>query len=293
MNFIISLIIFLLAFNLNAEMPELNDQFERYSENKKYYLTSIPYEKYGDMGKTYLIENESKKSIFTIDKYFENSQVYVSNSGKCIIEIKHSLLKNKNNSKLITLTYTDNTTISFSSNELLSNKYISTLENQIIWINHFYLQNDILYLLSIENKIISIDVNSGKIIKIKKISDKKKNIFKKNKVQHIFINTEYDNIPNTTDSQNITSILEKKLNKKNAENIKDSKLYISISLLIDKFGKAEIRDIWVGEIPLENFIENNELTTELLNLIQTIKFKTENIPEYAEIWIFSQKIYLK
>ena len=44
-------------------MPEINEQFDRYSENKKYVITSIPYNKFGHLGKTYLLETESKKPM--------------------------------------------------------------------------------------------------------------------------------------------------------------------------------------------------------------------------------------
>jgi hypothetical protein len=293
MKFITSLIIVLFAFNLNASLPIYNQQYERYSENNKYYLISIPYADYGENGKTYLIEKDTKKIMFSIDKYLINNEVYISNSGKCIIEIKHSLGESNKNNDIIKLTFIDNKTVCFNSNKLLSKKYDSTLENEIIWIKHLYIQKDILNVLTIENKVISIDVNLGQVIKVKKIYQNKIKTFTKIEIQHSLIYSKFEIIPNTNFGQSITSILEEKLSKKIIENKQDSSLYISIDLLIDRKGKAEIRNIWVDDVFQQKFIKNNELTSEINKLLSNLIFDTNTIPSFAEKWIFKQKIYLK
>lgn len=297
----ILIILFALFFSLTvkADMPGPAYQYDRYSEDEKFYFKSIPFYNYDltNFGKTLIIDALSKKELYKIDNYLP-SESFISNDGKSLVTTTywmsgHSDLEEQD---LITIYTNGKNPIKYYLNDLISKKsMLQQTTSHTLWYNKMFVTNDTLNILSLEDKIVRISLTTGKIIdKIEK-----ENCFECGNLDELVEpkTTYYRNIkypkgyifPDLVNKKDFHSSLISGLKRTEVEEYSDAVYSIFIYGTIDRNGNCEIFMLNTSV----NEKENKEWEKQVSEWVLKQKYKTDLIPENCDKWVFQEYFYLK
>src|SRR5690606_41938429 len=74
------------SLTAKADLPGPAYQYDRYSENGKFYFKSIPFYNYDltNFGKTIIYDSKDNKELYTLDNYLP-TESFSSNNGKSLV----------------------------------------------------------------------------------------------------------------------------------------------------------------------------------------------------------------
>lgn len=175
-------IIFLLSFTLSSFCEEEPNAFylKRYSENQKYYVTTILYSNWdnNDFNRTYIKKSDNDSVLYSIDEYFDSfkdiNNIFLSNDGSILAVISKEYFDNKekivikifNNGKLEkTIDLIDNEINNVAKKiktfDFYSNENIRIAENYKFdkqkWEDSIWIERDYIYLPKADSSLIIAD----------------------------------------------------------------------------------------------------------------------------------------
>lgn len=283
----------------NADMPGPAYQYDSYSENGKFYFKSIPYYNFDqtDFGKTVIYESKTKKRLYKIDNYLPTAS-FISNNGKALVTITYWMWGHSDLEKqvLIKIYIQGKKPVKLFLNDFFTNKSkLKKTVSHTLWYNNLFVSNDILHILTLEDKVVRVNLVTGKIIDkiLRKDCKLCNNIEKLKAPKTIFHeNIKYPDgyiFPDLTSGKKFHKTLIKALGKTEVKEYDDCKYYISVYGTIDRLGNCEIfmLDADVDKKP------HGEFRRTVSNWITKQKYKTNLIPKNCDKWVFEDFFYLK
>lgn len=297
----ILIFIFTLFYSLTvkADLPGVAYQYDRYSADGKYYFKSIPFYNYDqtNFGKTIVYDSKTEKEIYRIDNYLP-MEAFISNTGKTLITTTywmwgHSDFEKQN---LVEIFIDGKSSMKYLIDDFISDKSkLQKTSSHTLWYNKMFIRNDTLCIITLEDKVVCIELTTGKIIdKIKRIDCKNCNDFDKiSEPKTIY----YQDIkypegyvfPNLVIGKPFRKSLIAGLGKTEVKEYTDCKYYIMVYGTIDKAGNCEIFMLRTSV----NEIEDKEWEKQVGNWVTKQKYKTNLIPKNCDKWVFQEYFYLK
>lgn len=302
MKHIILLALLCCGLTAKADMPGEAYQYDRYSLNGKFYFKSIPFNNFDetDFGKTIVYETATNRELYRINNYLP-TESFISNTGKSLATIKYWMWGHSGFEKqvLIEIFIDAKPSTQLFVDDLILNK--SKLQHTVshtLWYDKLFLTGDTLNILTLENRIIRIDLNTGKILKKdfagKNFWGKEKhssNTLEEPKTIYYF-DIKYPEgymFPDLSSGKSFRKSLIEALNKKEVKEHSDCTYYIMIYGTIDKSGKCEI---FMLETSV-NRVENAAFEKQVKDWITTQEYKINLIPQNCDKWVFKEYFYLK
>src|SRR5690554_1900040 len=315
--------------------------FVQKTENGKVKTHSIPYGVYDGPhgpGETFVYSNGNL--LYSIDKYFL-SPFFTTNNGQYLIEFDfhidyHQPLGNIDDSGNVTTEpiiydgkavniYKDGKlfkTIDFKELKIDNSKIkVNNYGNQFSWnysINDSiknklkmkmyqhpaFIEENKLYLISVDNQLISIEIETGNIIDRQNAFEilKLKTNWKPNTIKRKYKKVKYPDkffLPNLQNGKSIDKALSELIDMRTTEGDKDSALlqiYFH-TLLINKDGKCE--EVYVSpsrrsDLKNDFYDEvDKQLKTEIEKWVMGQTFNTKTIPNKFLKYKYSDFVYLK
>src|SRR5690554_61305 len=295
------ILILTICYNLTvkADLPGPAYQYDRYSENGKFYFKSIPFYNYDltNFGKTIIYDSKDNKELYTLDNYLP-TEAFISNNSKSLVTTTYWMWGHSDyEDQILIKIYLDGKdTVEYRIDDLVSDK--SKLQNtssHTLWYDKMFVKSDTLFVLTLENKVVKIDILSGKIIeKIKttecKICSDSNNIPEpKTKYYRDITYPKGYIFPNLVNGNPFRQSLIAGLNKTEVEDYADCEYYIMVYGTIDKKGNCEI---FMHRTSV-NREENDEWDNKVSDWVTAQKYKTDLIPKNCDKWVFQEYFYLK
>jgi hypothetical protein len=295
------IILFFLTLAAKADQPGPAYQYDLYSENQKYFFKSVPFYNYSetDFGKTTVYDNKTKKPLYKIDNYLP-SPSFLNNNGKSLITTKYWLWGHDN--------FDDQVLLQFYINGKKAKKYylkdlindnsvLQPTSSHSLWFDEMFIHLDTFYVLTLENKTISFNANTGALIGktnsnliLKRFNKDKLPQLKKIYLENIKYPDTYQ-FPNLTDNRGFHNSLIKGLKKTEVKDYDSCKFYISIGCVIDRQGKCEI---FYLNASINHEDKDNEIwKSQVQKWVLRQKYKTNLIPKNCDKWVFEEFFYLK
>lgn len=282
-----------------ADLPGPAYQYDRYSENGKFYFKSIPYYNYDltSFGKTIIYYSEGNEELYTLDNYLP-SEAFISNDSRSLVTTTYWMWGHSDyEDQILIKIYLDRKdSIQYRIDDLVSDK--SKLQNtssHTLWYKQMFVKGDTLFVMTLENKVVKIDMQSGEIIEKINVTDCK-------------ICSDSDNIPapktkyysdikypdgyifpDLENGKQFRQSLIEGLNKDEVEDYAECEYYILVYGTIDKKGECVIFMIQTSV----NGEENSQWNTMVSDWIIAQKYQTDLIPENCDKWVFEEYFYLK
>lgn len=293
--FIFSLVCCLTA---KADLPGFAYQYDRYSENGRFYFKSIPFINYDltNFGKTIIYDGESGKELYKIDNFLP-IKTFISNTGKSLISTTYWMAGHADieDQKIVEVFIEGKSTTQYFIDDLVSDKSkLFQSVSHTLWYNKMFVTNDTLFILTLEDRVVRISLETGKIIDrlnptdcvscntSNQPSEPKTIIYEDIKYPKGYI------FPDLADGRTFREGLALGLKKTLGEKYVDCKYHIMVYAVIDKLGNCEIYKIH-AEVDRN---ENEEWKIEFSNWVTTQKFKTDLIPENCDKWVFQESLFL-
>jgi len=295
--FILSTVFY--SLTVKADLPGPAYQYDRYSENGKYFFKSIPFYNYDltNFGKTLVYSARTKKELYKIDNYLP-SEAFISNTGKTLITTSYWMSGHTDieDQTLIKIYINDSDTVQYYVDDLIKNK--SKLQQTVshtLWYKKMFAINDTLNIITLENKVVRIDMSKGLIIDLIP-KDKCKpcsNLDKLKKPKTIFYrDIKYPEgyiFPDLKSGEPFRKSLINGLDKEEVKEYSDCTYYIMVYSAIDKSGNCEIFMLRANV----DEKENEEWSKQVSDWITKQKYKTDLNPENCDKWVFQEYFYLK
>ena len=288
----------LITVVVTADSPGIAYQYDQYSQNGKYYYNSIPFYwlDLTDFGKTTVYDTKTNKPMYRIENYMPVGS-FMSNNGETIFSLidwigqfqpeKENVLDVYIKGKKVKSYHIDNFT-----NEKLTITYTTS---HAFWYKNIFMNNDTLFIHTLDEQVILLDGNSGKVLRI---SDEElvtqrfdmKSLPLAKKV--IYDTIKYPNrymFPDLKSGISFKQSLLKYLGGKDVENTDDSPKYsVSIATVIDRIGNTAI---YYSSASDKQGKEDKILENKVRTWVKKQKFKTNLIPINADKWVFEEYLY--
>lgn len=297
----ILILLFALCYSMKveADLPGPAFQYDRYSENGRFYFKSIPFYNYDqtNFGKTLVFESETQKEIYKIDNYLP-TESFISNTGRTLVTTTYWMWGHSDfeQQKLIEIFIDGKSSIKYYLDDLVSDQsMLIQTSSHTLWYKKMFVNNDTLSILTLEEKVIRIEFGTGKIID--RIN--KDDCLKCNNIDNIsqpklvyYRDIKYPEraiFPDLIDGNKFRESLITGLNKTEVKEYSDCKYSVMVYGAIDKLGNCEIFLL----IAYVDKKENEEWKKEVSNWVTTRKYKTDLIPQNCDKWVFQEYFYLK
>ena len=287
------------SLTAKADLPGPAYQYDRYSENGKYYFKSIPFYNYDltNFGKTIIYDSKSNKELYTVDNYLP-SESFISNNSKSLVTTTYWMWGHSDyeDQILIKIYLNGKDTAEYRIDDLVSDK--SKLQNtssHTLWYNKMFVKEDILYVLTLENIVVKIDIVSGAILEKQKLTECKlcsnlDNIPEpKTEYYRDIKYPKHYEFPDLTNGKSFRESLIEGLQKTEVEDYADCEYYIMVYGTIDKKGNCEIFMLRTSV----NEKDDKEWEKKVGNWVKDQKYQTDLIPKNCDKWVFQEYFYLK
>lgn len=283
---------------LRADSPGTATEYKRFSENGSFFFKSIPFHdyEYTDLGKTIVYSKILDKEIYTINKYLPLTS-FITNDGGSLVTIKEwSFVGNIDDDVLVEIFVRGKKNIQYYKRDFLTkNSKLTHSSSHTSWYMKVYVSKDILYILTLDKRLVKIDLCSGKIIykgkkNYKKCISHSLTISEPLTIQNNSIvypqNYVFPNLENGIPfRQSLLDFLDLDV----VEEYDSCKYYILIYAIIDTLGNCEIFKLKTSVDRIENKQWENEVKAWVVNQ----RYKTYLIPENCDKWVFKEYFYLK
>lgn len=282
------------TFSAKADLPGPAYQYDLFSQNRNFYFKSIPFYNYDQttFGKTILYDAKSKKKLYQIDNYLPQ-RAFLSYNGKSLVTTRYWMWGHDN--------FDDQELIEFYINGKKSRKYfvkdlildrskLQFTSSHTLWYEEMFINNDTLFVLTLDNKVVLIDVNTAEFIgrKDKSFITKRFDVGKLPELKSVV----YDKVkyprgyqfPDLINGSKFKAALIKDFNKTEVENYDSCKYYISIYGAIDRNGNCKI---FMLSTTVDR--ERNEMWEKrVADWVTRQKYKTNLIPTNCDKWVFQE-----
>jgi hypothetical protein len=294
-----SLFFLLAAIVAKADLPGPAYQYDLYSQNKRFYYKSIPFYNYDqtNFGKTIIYEAKTKRKLYQIDHYLPQ-EAFLSNNGKSLITTRYWMWGHKN--------FDDQALIEFYINGRNLKKYfvkdiiidrskLQFTSSHTLWYDKMFINNDTLFVLTLDENAVLFDVNTARIIgrkeksfvtkrfDIKKLPELKSIVYNKIKYPDTY------QFPDLINSSKFKQALTTGLNKKEVKDYDSCRFYIMVYGAIDRKGNCEIFFLSTSV----DRAENKDWDKQVSDWVKRQKYKTTLIPVNCDKWVFQEYFYLK
>jgi hypothetical protein len=284
---------------VKADLPGPAYQYYRYSEDGKFYFKSIPFYNYDqtNFGKTIVYDSKTKKEIYKIDNYLP-TEAFISNTGKTLVTTTYWMWGHSDFEKqsIIEIIINSKSSIKYFIDDLVTDKSkLQKTSSHTLWYKKMTVSKDTLYILTLEEKVVRIELVSGKIIDKQKKSDIENwdSIVKfpepKTKYYHDIKYPEGYIFPELVNGISFRKSLIEGLGKTEVKEYSDCKYYIMVYGTIDKKGNCEIFMLRTSV----NKKEDETWDKQVSEWVTKQKYKTNLIPENCDKWVFREYFYLK
>jgi hypothetical protein len=284
---------------VKADSPGTAYQYKIYSENGKYYFKSIPFCSYDltNFGKTIVYEGKSNKELYKIDNYLP-TESFISNTSKTLVTTTYWMYRHSDleKQKLIEIFLNGKSSVQYFINDLVSDKSkLQQTVSHMLWYSKLFIKNDTLLILTLENKVVRIELITGKIIDkinlvdcnicigLDKIPKPKIKYYQNIKYPEYYI------FPDLVNGKPFRQSLIAGLGKTEVKDYADCEYYILVYGTIDKVGNCEI-------FMLRTSVNNQEdkyWKSQVSEWVTKQKYKTNLIPKNCDKWVFQECFYLK
>ena len=228
------------------------------------------------------------------------SPSFLNNNGKSLITTKYWLWGHDD--------FDDQVLIQFYINGKKGKKYylkdlvtdnsvLQRTSSHSLWFDNMFIHLDTFYVMTLENKTISFNANTGELIgktnsalTLKKFKKDKLPVLKKVYVENIKYPDKYQ-FPNLTDNKEFHNSLIRSLKKTEVKDYDSCKFYISIGCVIDRQGKCEI--FYLNASINHEDKDNPEWKKQVQDWVLRQKYKITLIPKNCDKWVFEEFFYLK
>ncbi|MBN9297713.1 MAG: hypothetical protein J0I41_11905 [Filimonas sp.] len=295
---LIFLILILKILFAKADLPGSAYQYTLYSQNGKFYYKSIPFYNYDqtNFGKTMVYDAKTKKKLYQIDNYLAR-RAFISNNGKSLVTTTYWMWGHDNyeNQPLIEFYINGKKGKSYFVDDLSMNKTkLIKTSSHTLWYDQMFINNDTLFILTLDNKAILIDVNKAEIVG-KMDEAFILNRFNKKKLPELKSTVQYDikypdryQFPDLANGKDFRSALKDGLNKKETATYDSSKYYIMVYGTVDKQGKCELFTLSTSV----DGKDNEAWSKEVAGWITKQRYKINLIPVNCDKWVFEEYFYL-
>lgn len=298
----LTIIIFILAtFVAKADLPGPAYQYDLYSQNNNFFYKSIPFYNYDqtDFGKTIVYDAKTKKKLYQIDNYLPQD-AFINNNGRSLITTRYWMWGHDN--------FEDQALIEFYTNGKKSKKYfvkdlivdrskLQFTSSHTLWYDRMFINNDTLFVLTLDDRVVLIDANKAEIIgrQEKSLVTKRFDVKKLPRLKSII----YDKIkypegyqfPDLINGKKFRTELMKGLNKTEVRDYDSCKFYIMVYGTIDRKGNCEI--FLLSASINKNEQDDPKWKKQVSDWVTKQKYKTSLIPINCDKWVFQEFFYLK
>jgi hypothetical protein len=287
------------SLTVKADLPGPAFQYDKYSEDGKYYFKSIPYYDYDqtNFGKTIVYDSKTKKELYKIDNYLP-TEAFISNTGKTLVTTAHWMWGHSDFEKqnLVEIFINGKSSMRYFINDFVADRSkLQQTSSHTLWYSKMFVRNDTLCIITLEEKVIRIELTKGKIIdKIKKKECKNCNDLDKiPKPKTIYYqDIKYPDgyvFPDLVIGKPFRESLIAGLSKTEVKDYAECKYYIMVYGTIDKTGNCEIFMLSTSV----NEIENKDWEKQVSDWVTKQKYKINLIPKNCDKWVFQEYFYLK
>lgn len=289
----------LCAFTAFADSPGSAYQYDLYAQNGKYYYKSIPYYNFSQtsFGKTIVFESGTDRKLYEIDNYIPQ-QAFLSNNGKSIVTTAYWMWGHSGfeDQPLIEFYFNGKPSKKYFVDDLISNKdMLQFTSSHTLWYEAMCMHNDTLFIVTLDDQTVLIDVNNADIIgrKGKGFFTDRFNKSKLPELKSIVHDTiKYPDVwqfPDLSNGTKFKTALMKGLNKVEVEKYDSCIFYIQLYGTIDRKGSCEIFMLSTSN----NRVEDPAWTKQVEQWVRKQKYKTDLIPVNCDKWVFSEFFYLR
>jgi hypothetical protein len=287
------LLILLNSFSAFADEEIPQYQYVQHSENEKFYFRTIPSCYHGSetSGMTSVYDSENDKKLYTIKNYMP-FQSFLSNTGMSLVKTLYWMWDDPDFEKqpLVEIFINGKSSVKYFVNDLIEDKSrLQTSVSHLSWQFKISVINDILNLLTVDNKVVRIDLATGKIIG--RISNTNPELFPKKKKSGNKNILKFSNIDLVTLSSGkpFRKALIELLGKTETGGHFDCRYFINLTGIIDRSGNCKIDSI---EATVDGK-ENEALKKKVSTWIIKQKYSTDSIPEDCDKRPFNEYFFLK
>jgi hypothetical protein len=290
---------------LKADMAGPAYQYDKYSENERYYFKSIPFYNFEDtdFGKTVVYDKATNKMQYKIDNYLSRGS-FINNNGQTLITTRywvwgHDYTKFKDE-VVITIFIKGKKVREYKVDDLIKDRTQLTMSSShTMWFKYIFIHNDIFYVYTLDNQVLLINSYSGEIIAKKKPSELSSQFdFEHYEKLPKLRDTVYTNIkypkkyefPKLANNKDFRQALLTGLNKKETKDFDNSNYYINLSAVIDKNGKCEIFSLRGSKSKSEE--EDEIWKKKVADWVTKQKYLTNLIPKNCDKWVFEAYFYI-
>ena len=290
------IILYILALitNLTAKADSygLAYQYDKYSENGKFYFNSIPFHHFGgtNFGKTIVYDSKTQEQLYKIDYYL--SEAFISNSGRTLVSTEfwmsgHSNLEDQ---LLVEIFINGESSAKYYIDDFVVDKSkLELTESHTLWRKELFVIDDTLFIRTLENKVVSIELTTGKIVNKDTKYNRSPPQNSTNTIYYRDIKYHFGGFPDLISGKKFKESLILYLGKTEVEMYEDCNYYISVQGVIDKLGNCEI--FWLRTSV--NREEDKDWDRKVSDWVTNQKYEVNLIPKNCDKWVFEEYFYLK
>jgi hypothetical protein len=284
---------------VKADQPGPAYQYDLYSQNNRFYYKSIPFYNYDqtNFGKTIIYDVKTKKQLYQIANYLPQ-EAFLSNNGKSLITTRYWMWGHSDFEDQSLIDFYINGKISkdlFVKDLILDRTKLQFTSSHTLWYEAMFINNDTLFVLTLDSSVVLIDANKGEIIGRKDRSFVTNRFDIENLPQ--LKSTVYDKIkycdpyqfPDLVNGQKFKQAFTSGLNKLAVKEYDSCKYYVMVYGAIDRKGNCEIFMLSTSV----DRKENKEWEKLVANWVIKQKYRTNLIPVNCDKWVFQEYFYLK
>ena len=186
--------------------------------------------------------------------------------------------------------------VQYRIDDLVADKsMLQTTISHTLWYDDVFVKNDTLFVLTLENKVVRIDMNTGKIVNKQNISECQLCQQSEDMLEpetKIYYDIKYPKayvFPDLVHGASFRESLITSLEKIEVKEYKDADHFITVFGTIDRNGVCEIFYIDTSIKEEKNEIWDNKVRAWITNQ----KYQTDLIPINCDKWVFKEFFYLK
>ncbi|MCH5599549.1 hypothetical protein [Niabella ginsengisoli] len=159
----------LYCFDVKADLPGTAYQYDQYSQKGNVYFRSIPFYwlDLTDFGKTIVYDTKTNNALYKVEKYMPVGS-FISNNGKTIISIIDWIGQSEPEKEDVLNVFLDGRKIkTYTIGSFMKEKLtITYTTSHSYWYKNIFMNDDTLFIQTLDEQVILLDGNSGSILKI-------------------------------------------------------------------------------------------------------------------------------
>jgi len=293
-------IILTLCFSLalKADLPGTAYQYDRYSENGKYYFKSIPFNNHADtkFGKT-IVYDSANRELYKIDNYLP-TQSFISNQGSSLAAVTYWMWGHAKFEQqiLVDILINQKERVQYSFDDLISDESkLKHTSSHTLWYSKILVTNDTLFILTLDENLIRIELATGRIVDKSPYSacnncEFINNIHRPKTIYYTDIKyPEWNIFPDLVEGRGFRESFIQWSNKIEIPEYKKTASCITLYFSIDKLGNSEIEFLEAKIQGKKNEVWEKEISDWIISQ----NYSTDLLPINCDKWIFQGYFYLE